>query len=1184
MAIIFSEDFEAAALGPEQPSLGAFTFVSGATESFSDDAGDFLTVTDGTAAIGSFVEYLGATGRFLAGMDLDGEGATLPIVVEVSGIDIAGLSGLSLSLDAAEDDNDASQNWDIADSVRVAARIDGGAFTDLINFESIPDGDDFNAEPGRDADFDGDGDAGAALTDSFQTFTSPIAGTGSTLDLRITLSLDSGDEDIALDNIRLQDGRILLNEVLGSTSGSDAEFIELFGPAGVSLDGLSLIVVESDQGAQAGTIDQRLDFGPGDAIGANGFFLAASEEAENVFSVSGDIALPNNFVENSAYTLALVETASLTGGTVAGTETVLDAVGVVAPSNPGDFSFGAPAVGPDGDFLPAGVGRVADGVDTDAAADWRILDAFNPPGDATPTPGGGSGEVEVTDRLIHEIQGATDLAGATLVGVPGAADESPLLGTGARVQGIVTQVLPDLGGFYMQEEDADADGDAATSEGIFVEAGDSVAAGDLVTVEGIVAETEGETRLEASSVTVDSTGIPLPAPVGISFPTATVLQDADGDFVANLEAYEGMRVTVPEPMAVTELFQLDRFGTIRVSSEGRLEQFTQNNLPDVAGFEQHLKDIAARSLVIDDGEDGQNPTPIRVPGLGADGTLDAGDVFRMGDEFIGLTGVLGFSEDDTGSEEPEYRLHRPDATLSQQNPRPAAPEDVASDFTVATFNVLNFFTTLDTFPDDEGVGPNGEGPRGADTNPQAAVPGVGPTDEYDRQLAKLVEAIYAIDADVVGLVEIENDFLAGGDSPDLPDAQAPRGIAAQALVDALNAAGDDGPYDWVDPGTEFVGDDVIATGFIYDTTTTRLAPGTTVEILDDSDLGTPGIPVFPNAVFNGQSSNRAALAASFEEIGSGEVFTAAVNHFKSKGSVNPAPGNAATGDGQANNNAIRLQAAEALEAWLATDPTGSGDPDALILGDLNAYAQEDPIRFLEDAGYTDLVRTFAGSDAASFVFDGQTGTLDYALADADLFSQVTGATEWQINSPEADAFDYNLDFGRDPALFTGTDPFRSSDHDPIVIGLDLGTQAPALPTGVVRGGPGDDVLAISANAAYVPGGGDDTALISRAVAPNAISLIEEPGQLRVQLVDGLQIVSSRVASGSIELVLDNGGVVRIGEADDDLFEIGANATTGETGITRNFDSFLSTTLGIEVDQNGDGFGGAVVIGGEDALV
>lgn len=135
---------------------------------------------------------------------------------------------------------------------------------------------------------------------------------------------------------------------------------------------------------------------------------------------------------------------------------------------------------------------------------------------------------------------------------------------------------------------------------------------------------------------------------------------------------------------------------------------------------------------------------------------------------------------------------------------------------------------------------------------------------------------------------------------------------------------------------------------------------------------------------------------------------------------------------------MRSRGAAAIAAWLATDPTGSNDSDILLVGDLNAYAKEEPIRMLEEAGYTDLAARFLGDKAYSFVFNGQVGTLDYAMANASLNVQVTGTTEWHINADEPDAIDYNLDFGRDATLFDGQTPFRTSDHDPIIVGLTLG--------------------------------------------------------------------------------------------------------------------------------------------------
>lgn len=179
------------------------------------------------------------------------------------------------------------------------------------------------------------------------------------------------------------------------------------------------------------------------------------------------------------------------------------------------------------------------------------------------------------------------------------------------------------------------------------------------------------------------------------------------------------------------------------------------------------------------------------------------------------------------------------------------------------------------------------------------------------------------------------------------------------------------------------------------------------------------------------TANRAPVMQTFVD-GNGEEFSVVVNHFKSKGSV--VNGEDAIGDGQANNNPTRVKAAEELLEWLGTKPTGSDDSDVLILGDLNAYAMEDPITTLKNAGY-DLL-----DDDYSYVFDGFWGSLDHALASESLAGQVTGTTTWHINADEASALDYNTDFTndrQDDNLYAD-DAFRSSDHDPILVGLNLG--------------------------------------------------------------------------------------------------------------------------------------------------
>jgi hypothetical protein len=261
-----------------------------------------------------------------------------------------------------------------------------------------------------------------------------------------------------------------------------------------------------------------------------------------------------------------------------------------------------------------------------------------------------------------------------------------------------------------------------------------------------------------------------------------------------------------------------------------------------------------------------------------------------------------------------------------------------------------------------------------------------------------------MDADIVGLIELENNASA----------------SIGTIVNALNQRLDSARYAYVDTGT--INDDAIKTGFIYDTVS--------VQTLGSFALLSSAI----DARFD-ERRNRPALAQSFSVSSSGAVITVVVNHLKSKGSSCDSGGDPNTSDGQGNCNLTRSNAAAAIADWMAKDPTASGDPDFLIIGDLNAYLLEDPLTALKDAGFTSLLES--NSEPYSFAFDAQVGALDHAVASPSLVGQVRETLEWHINADEPPLLDYNLEYGRDAGLFDGRLPYRASDHDPIIVGLDL---------------------------------------------------------------------------------------------------------------------------------------------------
>jgi predicted extracellular nuclease len=820
----------------------------------------------------------------------------------------------------------------------------------------------------------------------------------------------------------------VINEVDADQVGGDSqEFIEIYdgGVGNASLDGLSLVLFNGSNDTAYKTI--ALD---GFTTNAEGYFVAGSAIVANVDL----IAFGTSELQNGADAVALYDTPT----TVPTTVGLLDAV--VYDTNDADDTGLLAALG-----QTVQANESANGTSTTDAL------ALSPDGSGdyiaqAPTPGASNViEPPAVITLISEIQGDVGTADGAVIGTD---DRSALEGQIVTVSAIVTADFQDgllgtqgdMNGFYIQEEITDYDFNDLTSEGIFIFDGSNpdldVNVGDLVEVTGTVTEFFGQTQISATLVDVVATAQSVPDAVEVTFPTAGVMSDSNGNLVANLEAYEGMLVNIPQDMTVTEMFNLDRFGQYNVNADGRPVQFSQDNTPDAAGYAQHLKDVAAGTLVLDDGKSSQNPDEIKIID-GNDGILTAADSFRMGDTISAINGVVGYSFG-------EFRINAPEGEYAEGNARPETPADLGGNFTVASLNVLNYFTTID----ESGVTTdNGSDPRGADT---AA--------EFDRQAEKLVNAIVSIDADVLGLIEIENDFA--GDN-----------FAIKDIVARVNADLGAQIYAFVDPGQEFVGGDAIANGLIYKVD--KVALNGDLAILESFEGRN-----FIDPLAAGRGLNRPAIAQTFEDLETGETLTVSVNHLKSKGSLSGLAADENQLDGQGNNNATRTEAADILAAWLGSDPTGQGAQNSLILGDLNAYAKEDPLTTLADAGYIDLAAQELGDAAYSYVFDGQIGTLDYALANGALAEKLVGVSEWHINADEADALDYNLDFGRDPTLFNGNSSARNSDHDPVIVSFEFqpvynliaGTNG----RDVLHGTEGrDQIDALNGNDIVFAGAGDD---------------------------------------------------------------------------------------------------------------
>ncbi|HUH14493.1 MAG TPA: ExeM/NucH family extracellular endonuclease [Gaiellaceae bacterium] len=744
---------------------------------------------------------------------------------------------------------------------------------------------------------------------------------------------------------------VVVNEVDYDQPDTDsAEYLELknTGTTAVNLDPYVVELVNGSGGAVYGTFDL-----PAVSLAAGDYYVICANAA-TVPNCDLDVSPDTNLIQNGSpdgirlmLAGAAVDALSYEGNTAGSTE----GTGTTAADSNSQANVG--------------LSRCPDGADTDNNnADFVLAPitpgATNVCGPPPPDPVGTCGEPATR---IHAVQGN--------------GTSTPIAGTAVTIEGVVTgdyQGTGQFNGYFVQEEVADQDADPMTSEGIFVFSGsgvDNVSPGDVVRVRGTAGEFGGMTQLSSvTGIATCSTGASVPA-TQVSLPVASV-----GDH----ERYEGMLVQYTQTLTATEVFNLGRFGEVSLSGVGRLYNPTAIAEPGAPALAVNEQNDRSR-IVLDDASNTQNNDPTLYP----QGGLSATNTLRVGDTLPGLTGILEFRFR-------AYRIQPVDVPVefTGTNLRTPAPDDVGGNMTVASFNVLNYFNG-------DGLGGGFPTSRGAESQ-----------FELDRQEAKLVSAIAAIDGDVVGLMEIEND---GG----------PNSALAQ-LVDALNAATAPGTYGYVDTGV--IGTDAIKVALIYKTD--AAAP------LGDWEILTAAVdPRFDD------TRSRPALAQTFRHLGSGEALTVVVNHLKSKGS-GCGPGDDAT-DESGNCNGTRTLAAAALADWLATDPTGSGDPDFMIIGDLNAYTFETPITTLESAGYTNLVRKYGGLAAYSYVFQGESGYLDHALATSSLTAQVTGTTIWHINPDEPTVLDYNVNFKSANHVITLYDdgPYRASDHDPVIVGLQL---------------------------------------------------------------------------------------------------------------------------------------------------
>ena len=803
-------------------------------------------------------------------------------------------------------------------------------------------------------------------------------------------------------------GAVVINEAYVNGGSTNApythKFVELFNPgdAPVTLDGMSL-QYRSSGGTSAPTGVVALK----GTIPANGYFLVqgGSNGGTGAALPEADQASGTLNPSGSSGTIVLAgQATALTGlatGSVLDDERVVDLLGYGSSNT---FETAA-AASPNGTTNPFSMNR-SGGVDSDNnAADFALSDAVTPVAsdETAPEPEPEPEPEAPALRTIAEIQGTSNV--------------SPLAGGTVAARGVVTAAYPSGGfnGYYLQTPGTGGEQDPAArtaSDGIFVYSPatvDDVAIGDYVEVTGKVGEHYGMTQLS-----VDDGGLAQLAQPAEAVKAAAVVWPATD---AEREKLEGMLLRPEGAFTVTDNYSLNQYGEIGLAAgEKPLVQPTAVGAYGSDAFWAETEKNAALAVTLDDGA--------TTNYLGSDRNKDIPLPYLSPEDPVRIGSAADFTGDvildyrfDLWRFQPVGELTGDDRAglqpASFSNTRTAAPEEVGGNISIASFNVLNYFTTTG----DQLAGCAAYTDR--DGNPVSArncdARGAYDAENLERQEAKIVAAINALDADVVALEEIENSAKFG------KDRDAALATLTAALNEALAAEGEPAEWDYVRSPGELpapADEDFIRTAFIY--------KKDAVQTIDESVIHND-TDAFANA--------RKPLAQTFKvkHGGAGTKFIVVANHFKSKGSGGATGENADHGQGAWN--AARTAQAESLVAFADGLQEQFSTDKVFLTGDFNSYAQEDPIRVLREAGYIDQGEK---TGEHTYSFDGMVGSLDHIFASPSADATVAGADVWNINSVESVALEYSR-YNYNATNFYAPDAYRASDHDPLIVGLDLPT-------------------------------------------------------------------------------------------------------------------------------------------------
>ncbi|MGL0951191.1 ExeM/NucH family extracellular endonuclease [Vibrio vulnificus] len=716
--------------------------------------------------------------------------------------------------------------------------------------------------------------------------------------------------------------------------------------------------------------------------------------------------------------------------------------------------------------------------DAYVAKDWLVeaKDTFSGLGDpafAEPlaTAPCSDAEAGVLHKYIGEVQGE--------------AYSSPLIESGFTskeeylVTGVVSAVATSLvKGFYLYDDNAD--GNVKTSDGIFVKTSGAVSKdmiGQQICVRAKVNEDYGMTTLLPTGNIWE---VKNSTPVEVTPVKLERIDSDDETFRSTLERLEAMPVVLVEDMdaaegnqdmRVSRTFSFDYSAKRNNMVIAYKRPNPQPNQDHVAGSDAAKAQTAQNKdyrIVV---ESDEKPANGKIPYYPEFASDPHNNYIRINDSVVGMTGVLHYSYN-------EFRLI-PTANVTKANfvhntPRTSSPvikESYGDDgFTikVATQNVLNYFNS----------------PYGGHDNQFGDNRGAESQQEFERQQAKIVEAIYGLDADIVGLMEVENngfgDFSAIRELLEAINAKYYKEnykdrFARESIHNRYVFVGFDKNGDQVLDQFDTIGSDAITTGIIYRPSKVSVIAGKVIPMpwqdapmIVDAD-GKPVVDGKGELAESGKNYQRNTVAATFRVLNTGKQLTVSVNHLKSKGSTcwDDYVGTKAVDD-DAQGSCENFRVASTYHLGQEMAKIGG---DQIVLGDMNSYAHEDPMLVLtsnptkkalkaadyikvgnkwqfngeqgpvitQTFGFINAVdyKTPAGETSWSYSYNDEVGSLDHLLITSSLKSRLVDAVDWHINAPESTLFDYSNKYkggdSNEANPFYKADAFRSSDHDSALV-------------------------------------------------------------------------------------------------------------------------------------------------------